>query len=103
MTSGQFPAQLDGELRPVTKVAEKVLGRPITPNTVRRWALVGRAGVPLPTVRGPQRQHHTTEPAFRQWLAATSEGSAPAAAHPSGPDRAADAVLAGFGLGRKGA
>lgn len=94
----------DGELRPVPLVAERVLGRPVDPRTALRWAIHGRRGVRLPTVRGARCRRCTTEGALRAWLLVTSD--MPAAAAPAAPaaparrDAVDDAVLSTFGLGR---
>ncbi|MBL8722519.1 MAG: hypothetical protein JNK49_00650 [Planctomycetes bacterium] len=88
----------DGSLAPVPIVAEQVLGRPVGPDTARRWAVAGRRGKALATVHGWQRQRMTTPSAMRAWLAAVAHAT-PTAPPPT-RDHAADAVLESFGLGR---
>lgn len=88
-------ALAEGQLRPVPAIAEAELGHAVDPRTVLRWAVNGRAGVKLPTIRGTRRRHYTTCAAFRAWLAATSGVPVSAGATPpTDRDDAADAVLA---------
>lgn len=63
----------DGPIHPVAAVVAAELGKPVTPRTVLRWAVTGRRGLLLPTVRGLRLQHCTTASAFRAWLSATSD------------------------------
>lgn len=96
----------NGPLEPVSVVAEQVLGHRVVARTALRWALAGRNGVRLPTVRGCRRIRCTTVAAFRSWLEASSaeqqlpaSESRPLAGHVA-TDEVADAVLKSFGLGR---
>lgn len=110
----QHPGPLDlsallseGELCPVPRIAERVLGRPVDPRTALRWAIAGRRGVRLPTVRGARCRRCTTERALRAWLLATSDLPPAATADRAAPVAVArravvdDAVLASYGLGRQ--
>ncbi len=89
-------------------IAEQVLGHRVVARTALRWALAGRNGVRLPTVRGCRRVRCTTVAAFRSWLEASSAEQqlpAPVSRPPAGQvatDEVADAVLKSFGLGRDG-
>lgn len=96
-----------GPLLSVPDVAEQVLGRAVDPRTALRWAMNGRGGVKLPTLRGAQRMRCTTVAAFRAWIEQTSEhyDARPVAAQPqpAAVDVGADAILAAINpkLGRR--
>lgn len=107
---GSFPVSLSppsqaqsrlenrSQLVPVAEAAEQVLGHRVTNRTALRWAIAGRAGVKLPTVRGIRGTRCTTVEQFREWLAASSGNPSPASA-PDLRDPAADAGLAALGIG----
>lgn len=61
-----------GQLVPVADAAIQVLGKPVSQATIQRWALNGRHGCKLPTVRGTNRAHLTTVGVFRAWLLLSS-------------------------------
>ena len=110
-SSALFRLLEEGPLRPVSEIAAQELGRAVDPRTAWRWAMVGRRGRKLPTIRGLRRVRCTTRAAFRAWLEATSGGEptapteAPEVPEVPATDAAADAVLRALSprLGRKGA
>ncbi len=92
----------EGRLLTVAATAELVLGHRVTSRTALRWAIVGRGGLVLPTIRGINKVRSTTEAAFRGWLAASSGGAVAAAAAAQRRQAAADdAALESFGLPRR--
>lgn len=83
----------EGQLRPISDIAQAVLGHRVTSRTALRWAVAGCNGVRLPTRRGVQRARCTTEAAFRAWLEARDGADQPPQTAPG-----TAATLGRFGL-----
>lgn len=92
----------------VSDAALAVLGEPITSRTALRWAIHGRGGRHLPTIKGRRGRRMTSVQAMRRFLLASSpDDGVPAqavpAAAPAPKTPAADvAVLESFRRTRKG-
>lgn len=98
MHQGDIPPT--DRLMTVSEAAEAVLGRSVTARSALRWAIHGRSGVRLPTVRGIRGQRCCTVATFRAWLVASSGDDVTATDATSRTDPAADAGLRALGVRR---
>lgn len=97
-SSGGVPAHHQQfVLMTVAEAAAIVLGRPVNPRTALRWAVAGRNGIRLPTVRGLRGVRCCTPESLHRWLAASSGDEQPAPSNQR-RDPVADAGLEALGV-----